>query len=582
MVSHASVAAELAQLSPALSPTEFARELIVKADSDVFATFASSTLFTEDRLHKVGVKIINLLSTSTDKSLEEAITKIGNDLNLLVESCSASATAPKVPRVRFGKTNEMVSILTCGGMRQQQKWGPSITTMSQVEDDCQANFVEIILHSLKLGINHLETARGYGCSELQFGAALNQLFTSGEVKREDILLQTKVGAKSTKAAFRKDLELSFELLQVDYVDFFSVHGINRDKHLKWVVDNEDENNWDVIQEYLDAGKIRHVGFSSHGTTDLIAAAINTDKFSYANIHYHYFGSYTASGDGPTGGNRTTVDLLKAKNMGCFIISPFDKGGMLYKPSTKLLSLHSPSLNPIEFTACWLWQHELHSDSSVHTIVCGAARPSDLDEAAIASFGSMTKECKGERANKKPNTNTNTNTKTLTNPPSRTDLVRATDQKLKNSFDSALGKEWGQMWHVGVPNCFQTQSGVNFTLAIWLYNIIEAFGMLEYARERYKVTVGNREKWDKSATYEENMEKGDWGYCPGNAVELDEEYDTELKDVPTENRAKVLAGIRRAHKLCTMSPKEDGESELVKEDWAAAHDLRPWTAFPERG
>ena len=77
------------------------------------------------------------------------------------------------------------------------------------------------------------------------------------------------------------------------------------------------------------GKIRHVGFSSHGTAELIEKAIRTRKFSYANLHYHYFGSYTASGHGEDGGgNEANIRLCNEFDMGVFIISPFDKGGWL--------------------------------------------------------------------------------------------------------------------------------------------------------------------------------------------------------------------------------------------------------------
>ena len=45
-----------------------------------------------------------------------------------------------------------------------------------------------------VGINHFETARGYGCSELQYGIALKECMDAGLFKREDFVLQTKVRA----------------------------------------------------------------------------------------------------------------------------------------------------------------------------------------------------------------------------------------------------------------------------------------------------------------------------------------------------------------------------------------------------
>merc|ERR1719197_857650 len=131
---------------------------------------------------------------------------------------------------------------------------------------------------------------------MQYGAALKVLIESGEVKREDIIVQTKVGPKKTAAAFRTDLEKSFSLLGLEYIDLFSFHGLNRDFHINWILDNgEGGNCMDVVKEYVAAGKIRHIGFSTHAQTDCIVKAINSGAFSYVNLHYQYVGSYTASG-----------------------------------------------------------------------------------------------------------------------------------------------------------------------------------------------------------------------------------------------------------------------------------------------
>ena len=199
-------------------------------------------------------------------------------------------------------------------MRFQMEWGPRITTMNQVGSDCQDNLVAILKHAFEMGINHIETARGYGCSELQLGVALEQLMVSGVIERKDFILQTKLGASANPDDFRKGLEASFRNLKVDHVDLFALHGMNMDHHYDWVF--REGGCWEVVQEYVNAGKIRHVGFSTHGHPDLIRKCIETDKFDYCNLHYHYFGSYTASGCGPNGtGNLENVRLLNEKDMG---------------------------------------------------------------------------------------------------------------------------------------------------------------------------------------------------------------------------------------------------------------------------
>lgn len=73
---------------------------------------------------------------------------------------------------------------------------------------------------------------------------------SGEVRREDIIVQTKCSARPTAAEFRKVLEESFQTLGLDRVDLLAVHGINREHHLDWVVNNGDKGNCiDVLREY---------------------------------------------------------------------------------------------------------------------------------------------------------------------------------------------------------------------------------------------------------------------------------------------------------------------------------------------
>jgi predicted aldo/keto reductase-like oxidoreductase len=91
--------------------------------------------------------------------------------------------------------------------------------------------------------------------------------------------------------------MSFKNLQIDYLDLFAFHGLNGEWQWSWMFEGE-TNCWSIIEEYRAAGKIRFVGFSTHGPTDLINRLIETDKFDYANVHYHFCGSYTASGDGP--------------------------------------------------------------------------------------------------------------------------------------------------------------------------------------------------------------------------------------------------------------------------------------------
>jgi len=137
-----------------------------------------------DRLVKVGRSLENLVA------LKDTVSDFEASLQLLVNECALLVSGDvKVPTVRFGKTNLQIPILTLGCMRFQQEWGPRVQNMNQVSSDCQDNLVRLLKRAVvDFGMKHIETARGYGCSELQLGVALKQLFDAGDVKREDLIL----------------------------------------------------------------------------------------------------------------------------------------------------------------------------------------------------------------------------------------------------------------------------------------------------------------------------------------------------------------------------------------------------------
>jgi len=270
-----------------------------------------------DRLVKVGRNIVSLITLKNDD--QDSLGMMEAGLNLLLEECRHLLETENliVPKVRFGKTELQMPIVTLGCMRFQQQWGRVIDCMDQVYSDCQQNLVDLLRAAIcKYGINHIETAWGYGSSQLQLGVALQQLMMTGEVKREDLIIQTKVGPRQDINEFREQLDECFHRLKVDYIDLFAFHGLNGDWQMDWMFGNDGKNCWNVIQEYKDAGKIRHVGFSTHGPSDLIYNLIDTGKFDYVNIHHHFCGSYTASGDGPDkSGNARCIRLANKYDMG---------------------------------------------------------------------------------------------------------------------------------------------------------------------------------------------------------------------------------------------------------------------------
>lgn len=65
---------------------------------------------------------------------------------------------------RFGRTELRMPVFSCGGMRYQHSWND--VKQDEIPADGQANLEATIRRALELGINHIETARGYGSSEM--------------------------------------------------------------------------------------------------------------------------------------------------------------------------------------------------------------------------------------------------------------------------------------------------------------------------------------------------------------------------------------------------------------------------------
>jgi len=243
---------------------------------------------------------------------------------------------------RFGKTEMNLSVFSFGTMRYLES---------------EANAVATTFKAVELGINHIETAKGYGKSEQFIGAA----FKAGLDRQRDLLIvTTKIPPTKDAGTMRQLIKESLQKLKLDYIDNFDIHGINTWEHVQMV--KQPNGCMQAVREAMQAGLIRHVGFSTHGSLEVIMAAIATDLFESVNLHYYYFNQR----------NAPAIALAHQKDMGVFIISPSDKGGLLYSPPAKLIELCHP-YTPVELNDRFLL-----SDPRIHTLSLGAANPNEFD------------------------------------------------------------------------------------------------------------------------------------------------------------------------------------------------------------
>src|SRR4026207_967239 len=124
---------------------------------------------------------------------------------------------------RFGRTGLLMPVISCGGMRYQYKWQD--VPPQDIPPANQANLEATIRRAVELGINHIETARGYGTSEMQLGRILPKF------PRDKIIVQTKIAPMPVTKDFNETFARSMDYLRLDYVDLLSLHGINHRQHL---------------------------------------------------------------------------------------------------------------------------------------------------------------------------------------------------------------------------------------------------------------------------------------------------------------------------------------------------------------
>ena len=110
---------------------------------------------------------------------------------------------------RFGRTEMKLSQFSLG-------------CMQIVGDIPEETAIATVERAVELGINHIETARGYGNSEERVGKALKRILK--KVPREELYITTKVGPSSNLDKFKKAFDKSMAELDIDYLDNFDFHG----------------------------------------------------------------------------------------------------------------------------------------------------------------------------------------------------------------------------------------------------------------------------------------------------------------------------------------------------------------------
>ena len=180
---------------------------------------------------------------------------------------------------KWQKNNVETSLLGFGAMRLK-------TIDGQIDEEKGFALFDKAYYS---GVNYFDTARVYtsGLNEGFVGKALKRY------PRESFYLATKCSfmAIQTKEEFEGIIDKQLESLQVDYIDFYLMHALNKDR-LKQI------KEWDMMKtivKWKEEGKIRHIGFSFHDDYDTFIEILDYFDWEFCQIQLNYVDQHLQQG-----------------------------------------------------------------------------------------------------------------------------------------------------------------------------------------------------------------------------------------------------------------------------------------------
>src|SRR5579859_4845542 len=177
-------------------------------------------------------------------------------LERTVEIDADALTLP-MPLRPLGPLGWQASALTLGGV----KWD------TLCDDDAA---VKLVHRAYELGVNTFDTAAIYGNgeSERKLGLALQSI-------REHVWVNTKTIDRTYDGA-KRQIETSLQRLKTDTIDLLFVHSLDNEEQYRQIM--SPNSVLKAIEEFRDAGHIRHVGVSGHWVKDVMLRILHEVPF----------------------------------------------------------------------------------------------------------------------------------------------------------------------------------------------------------------------------------------------------------------------------------------------------------------
>ena len=236
-------------------------------------------------------------------------------------------------KYRLDKYGKEISQLGYGCMRFSKKGGSIDYEKAEKE----------VMLAIEKGVNYFDTAYIYPGSEACLGRILDE-----NKCRDKVYIATKLPQYMIRSSGAIDKTFNEELsrLRTDYVDYYLMHmftDIAEWENLKSI------GIEDWITRQKKEGRVRNIGFSYHGETEMFLKILDAYDWDFCQIQYNYLDEHTQAG-------RRGLEAAEKKGIPVIIMEPLRGGKLVDRPdkATEVLAADSHGYTPAELGLRWLW------------------------------------------------------------------------------------------------------------------------------------------------------------------------------------------------------------------------------------
>lgn len=233
---------------------------------------------------------------------------------------------------RTDKKGNQLSILGYGCLRFSKKRGQIDLNKTEKE----------ILAAIKAGVNYFDTAYVYTGSEAALGTILERNHL-----RDSVYIATKLPHYliKSRAGMERCFQEELKRLKTDHIDYYLMHMLTDLPTWKKLC-SMGIDDW--IQEKLNSGQIRNIGFSYHGSTANFIELIDAYDWDFCQIQYNYMDEHSQAG-------RKGLHYAASKGIPVIIMEPLRGGRLVHLLPESAKQLFSDAgCSPAGTAFRWLW------------------------------------------------------------------------------------------------------------------------------------------------------------------------------------------------------------------------------------